>query len=412
MYNLHLSAEQLEIRDTVRDFVEREIKPIMLKADRIDVRDRSLPMELLDQASQLGMRTLALSEDRGGVGADALTCCIVTEELAAGDADIAVLFSETSRLGHILFDRVMTDAQRGRFLPAFWENDRYHLAVADHEPGNDTRLGVNYHRPVAIAQDVKTTATKANDGSWLLNGSKDCVANAPLAQLFAIEVKVAGEPGTRFVLVPTDAPGLTVRAHERPWTHGPCGDLEFKNCRVPADHLLDGKASDLLANAGMSGRGNPLFQAVNLGIARAAYEAAVEYAQIRVQGGRPLAEHQAIAAKLADTVIRIEVARAAIWQAAWASDHPEAYTDRSLSDLPLQTIVQVFTGEMMLKAAKDAAEVFGAMGVMRDMPLQKYVHDARVGLHTGNGVGDAKLRIAEAIFRYRRPSDAVPRAAE
>ncbi len=412
MYNLHLSAEQLEIRDTVRDFVEREIKPVMLKADRIDVRDRSLPMELLDQASQLGMRTLALSEDRGGVGADALTGCIVTEELAAGDADIAALLSETSRLGHVLFDQVMTDAQRERFLPAFLENDRYHLAVADHEAGDDTRLGVNYHRPVAIVRDVKTMAAKANDGSWLLNGSKDCVANAPLAQLFAVEVKVAGEPGTRFVLVPADAPGLTVRAHERPWTHGACGDLELKDCRVPADHLLDQEAGDLLAHTDLSGRGNPLFPALNLGIARAAYEAAIAYAPIRVQGGRPLAEHQAIAAKLAGVAIKLEVARASIWQAAWASDHPEAYADRSLSDLPLQAITQVFTGEMMLEAAKDAAEVFGAMGVMRDMPLQKYVHDARVCLHTGDGTGDAKLRIAEAIFRYRRPSDAMPRAAE
>jgi alkylation response protein AidB-like acyl-CoA dehydrogenase len=412
MYNLQLSPEQLEFRDTLRDFVEREIKPVMLKADRIDVRDRSLPMELLDQVSQLGMRTLALSEDRGGVGADALTCCIVTEELAAGDADIAALFSETSRLGHVLFDQAMTDAQRDRFLPAFLENDGFHLAVADREAGADTRLGVNYSRPVAIARDVKTTAAKASDGSWLLNGNKDCVANAPLARLFAVEVKVAGAPGSRFVLVPADAPGLTVRAHERPWTHGPCGDLELKDCRVPADHLLDEKADDLLANADMSGRGNPLFPALNLGIARAAYEAAVDYAQIRIQGGRPLAEHQAIATKLADTAIRIEVARAAIWQAAWASDHPEAYADRSLPDLPLQTIAQVFTGEAMLEAAKHAAEVFGAMGVMRDMPLQKYVHDTRVCLHTGNGAGDAKLRIAEAIFRYRRPSDAMPRAAE
>ncbi len=280
MYNLQLSPEQLEFRDTLRDFVEREIKPVMLKADRIDVRDRSLPMDLLDQASQLGMRTLALSEDRGGVGADALTCCIVTEELAAGDADIAALLSETSRLGHILFDQAMTDAQRDRFLPAFLENDRYHLAVADREPGNDTRLGVNYHRPAAIERDVKTAAVKASDGAWQLNGSKDCVANAPIARLFAIEVKIAGEPGTRFVLVPADAPGLTVRADERPWTHGTCGGLELKNCRVPADHLLDHEAGHLLAHSDLSGRGSPLFAALNLGIARAAYEAAVAYAQI------------------------------------------------------------------------------------------------------------------------------------
>ncbi|MBO0759182.1 MAG: acyl-CoA dehydrogenase family protein, partial [Bradyrhizobiaceae bacterium] len=89
MYNLHLSAEQLEIRDTVRDFVEREIRPVVLKAERLDACDRRLPMELLNKASQMGLRTLALSEDLGGAGADHLTWCIVTEELAAGDADIA-----------------------------------------------------------------------------------------------------------------------------------------------------------------------------------------------------------------------------------------------------------------------------------------------------------------------------------
>ena len=112
MYNLHLSPEQLEIRDTVRDFVTREIKPVALKAERLDVCDRSLLMELLDKASQMGLRTLALSEERGGAGADALTCCIVTEELAAGDADIAAVLSETSRLGSRPVRPAMSDAQR------------------------------------------------------------------------------------------------------------------------------------------------------------------------------------------------------------------------------------------------------------------------------------------------------------
>ena len=86
MYNLHLSAEQLEIRDTVRDFVTREVKSVVLNADRLDACDRRLPMALLDKASQLGLRTLTLAEDQGGAGADQLTSCIVTEELAAGDA--------------------------------------------------------------------------------------------------------------------------------------------------------------------------------------------------------------------------------------------------------------------------------------------------------------------------------------
>ena len=401
MYNLQLSSEQLEIRDTVRDFVTREIKPVALKAERLDVGDRSLLTGLLDQASQMGLRSLALSEERGGAGADALTACIVTEELAAGDADIAAVLSESSRLAHLLFDRAMSDAQRDALLPKFLGGDRYHLAFAGHEPDTDTRLGVNYHRPASAAAAVKTSAVKSG-GDWIVYGVKDCVANAPVAGLFAVLVNIPGRAGASVLLVQANALDVNVRAHDNAWLHGACGEVTFKDCKVPAGNLLGDDAAALLTGADAPGRGNPLAQALNLGIGRAAYEAALDYAHLRVQGGRPLIEHQAIATKLAETAIRLEVARAAVWQAAWASDHPEAIADRSLSDLPLQTIAQVFTSEMVMKAAKDAAEVFGAMGVMRDMPLQKYIHDARVCQHSGYGNTDAKLRIAEELAGYRR----------
>ena len=404
MYNLHLSAEQLEIRDTVRDFVTQEVKPVVLKADRLDACDRRLPMAVLDKASQLGLRTLALAEDQGGAGADHLTCCIVTEELAAGDADIAATLAETSRLGHILFGPAMTSAQRSRLLPLFADNDRCHLAFARHEPDTDSRVGVNYHRPITAGIGIKTTAARSGNGDWIVNGVKDCVANAPVAGLIAVAVTVPGRQSMAILIVPGDAPGLTVRTHEGAWRHGPCGEVTFKDCRVPADNLLADEAAEFFTRDDASGRGNALMQAVNLGVGRAAFEAALDYAKLRVQGGRPIAEHQAIGTKLAEIAIKLEVARAAVWRAAWACDHPDAYADRSLADLPLQTIAQVFTSQMMLEAAKDAAEVFGAMGVMRDMPMQKYVHDARVCLHHGEGNRDAKLRIAEALVGYRRPA--------
>ena len=402
MYNLHLSAEQLEIRDTVRDFVTREIKPVALKAERLDVCDRRLPMQLLDQASRMGLRTLALSEDHGGAGADQLTSCIVTEELAVGDADIAATLSATSWLGHLLFDRAMTMAQREHYLPRFVSDDRFYLAFAGHEAESDTRLGVNYHRAALTHAVVKTVAVKAANGEWVINGLKDYVVNAPIAALFAVLVKIPGQSSLRVLLVPSDSPGLSVRGHEKPWLHGCSGDVSFKDCRVPADNFLGDDAAELLASVNAPGESIPLFQALNLGIGRAAYEAALDYAHLRVQGGRPLIEHQAIGTKLAEIAIKLEVARGAIWQAAWASDHPAAIADRSLPDLPLQTIAHVFTSEVMVTATKDAAEIFGAMGVMRDMPLQKYVHDARVCLHSGRGNSDAKLRIAEVIAGYRQ----------
>src|SRR5262252_3940403 len=408
MYDLRLSAEQLQIRDTVRDFVADAIKPLALKPERLEAPARPLLVEALDQASQMGLRTLALSEEQGGAGADNLTCCIVTEELAVGDPDVAAVLAQTAALGQALFDRQMTAEQRARFLPAFLAEERYHLALAEHEPDRDAALGINYHRPQTNHAPFKTGAVHAGDG-WTLNGSKDRVVGASLATLFVVRAST-GENGVATLLVPRDTLGLTVIEAESAMgsRHGACGALAFDNCRVPSENLL-GADSALAVEAG---RHIPQDQALNLGIGRAAYEAALDYAQLRTQGGRRIIEHQAIGSKLAEIAIRLEVARAAIWQAAWASDHPDAFAHRSLPDLPLTTIAAVFASEAIYRAAKDAAECFGAMGVMRDMPLQQYVHDALVCLHSGAGNTDAKLRIAEALARYRRPASAAVLAAE
>jgi len=400
MYSLHLSPEQLQIRDTVRDFVAQEIKPLALEPQRLEASARPILVEALEKASHLGLRTLALSEEAGGAGADNLTCCIVTEELAAGDPDLAAVLAQTSTLAHVLFDELMTQAQRARFLPAFLADHGYHLALAEHEAHRDTALGINYHRSQANEARFATTAVRSGD-AWIINGRKDRVIGASQAALFVVRASLE-ENGTGTLLVPHDTPGLTVMPSEANarWLHGACGALVLQDCRVPAENCLAADAA-LFAQGGPS---IPQDAALNLGIGRAAYEAALDYAQLRVQGGRPIIEHQAIGAKLAEIAVRLEVARAAIWQAAWASDHPAAVAERSLPDLPLATIAGVFAAEALYRAVKDAAECFGAMGVMRDMPLQKYVHDARVCLHSGAGASEAKLRIAEALARYRRPA--------
>lgn len=407
MYSLQLSSEQLEIRDTIRDFVNQEIKPVTLKPDYLEPFDRPLPVALIEKASQMGLRTLGLSEEAGGAGADALTCCIVTEELAVGDVDIAAVLAQTSSLSRLLFDRMLSPAQRERFMPAFLEDDSYHLALANHEAdSDDDALGVNYHRPDGSGREVKTSATRSG-GQWVINGAKDCIANAPVAKLFAVEVKT--DRGVRLLLVPHDAPGLTIEAiaPSQGWGHGSFGHLVLKDCKVPADNLIELNARDLAPDHDAA-----QMAALNLGIGRAGFEAALDYAQLRVQGGRRIIEHQAIGAKLADIAIKLETCRNAIWQAAWAEDHPEAVSDRSLSDLPLAIVARVLTAEAMYTAAKDAAECFGGMGVMRDMPLQKYVHDALVCLHSGGGADEGRLRIAEALVGYQRAAATTAQAAE
>jgi alkylation response protein AidB-like acyl-CoA dehydrogenase len=409
MYSLHLSPEQLEIRDTVRDFVAREVKPAALAPARLEARERPLLVDALDDAARLGLRTLALPEEAGGAGADNLTCCIVTEELAVGDPDIAAVLAQTAMLARAVFG-AMTPPQRERFLPAFLADDRYHLAFAQHKPQTDAALGINYHRPETGAAGFTVTALRADDG-WVVNGRKERVANAPLAKLLAVEAGTRAS-ATSTLLVPRDTPGLRVTESDRATRrqHGVCGDVEFAGCRVAPDHLIAADPQHPLA--GDDRRRIPQEAAIALGIGRAAYEAALDYAQLRVQGGRRIVEHQAIGAKLAEIAIRLEVARAAVWQAAWASDHPDAFAGRSLPDLPLGRIAQVFASEAIYRAAKDAAECLGAMGVMRDMPLQQYVHDALICLHSGAGSSDAKLRIAEALAGYRRPATTAALAAE
>jgi alkylation response protein AidB-like acyl-CoA dehydrogenase len=407
MYSLQLSAEQIEIRDTVRDFVTQEIKPLATNPSRLEPRAKPLLAGALDQASRMGLRTLALSEEAGGAGADAFTCCLVIEELAAGDPDIAAVLAETSTLADLLFNQRMTPAQRDRFLPPFLENDSYHLAIAAQEPDDEKALGINYHRPAGQAASVRTAAGRAGN-DWVINGCKVAVANAPLAKLFAVAVTIEGE-GTGTLLVPRETPGLSVTEDDKGtgWFHGVRGTVTFNDCRIPSDNLLPHDR-----RTASSDRGTALDMALNLGIGRAAYEAALDYAQLRVQGGRRIIEHQAIGTKLAEIAIRLDVARTSIWQAAWAADHPEAFADRSLPDLPLASIAKVFSSEVIYHATKDAAECFGAMGVMRDMPLQKYVHDALVCLHASGGNSDAKLRIAEVLAGYRHPAATAAVAAE
>jgi alkylation response protein AidB-like acyl-CoA dehydrogenase len=184
------------------------------------------------------------------------------------------------------------------------------------------------------------------------------------------------------------------------WYHGSSGAMTFENCRVPAADVLIAGSAQVLAAA--TGRGNPLQQALNIGIGRAAFEAAIDYAKLRVQGGKPIIEHHSIATLLAEIAVKLQTARSLVWQAAWASDHPAAYADRSLDDLPLQTMARIYTAEAMHQVALDAAECFGAMGVMRDMPMQRYVRDAQIFLYSGSGSSAARLRVAEAIAGFRR----------
>src|SRR5215213_8764921 len=193
MYDLHLTGEQLEIRDTVRDFVRNEIKPLAVHPNRLEPFEKPLLTGILESASKMGLRTLSLSDDHGGAGADNLTSCLVIEALAAGDIDVAVVLAHTSLLGHVLFDELMSPEQRARFLPRFMDDHAYHLAYA----GRDREAGLapHYHRPVPATSAPHATAVKQANGDWIIDGVIAAVPNAPIAKLFAVEVGTQGASG-------------------------------------------------------------------------------------------------------------------------------------------------------------------------------------------------------------------------
>ncbi len=171
---------------------------------------------------------------------------------------------------------------------------------------------------------------------------------------------------------------------------------------MPADNLLGGEGRSALGAIVSLTQSAPQLAAANLGVGRAAYDAAIDQAKLRRQGGRPIIEHQAIGTLLAEIAIKLEAARNLVWKAAWALDHPDAVSDRSVSGLPLHHIARTFTSETVHEVTERAAECFGAMGVMRDMPMQKYVGDALVFRHGDIGNDAAKLVIAEAVSGYER----------
>mgnify|MGYP006281223211 CR=1 FL=1 len=411
MFSFQLSAEQQEFRDTVKDFVTREVKPVAVHPDRLQAFDTHFVPAILEQASQMGLRTLALSEDNGGAGADTLTSCILAEELAVGDIGFAATLARTSELGHILFDQAMSDAQRKAFLDKFVSDDNFHLAYAGCDRECDDG-GWNYHRADKSEVEIPVTAVKQGN-DLVLNGSYAYVANAPLAKLIAVQVttdaKAKGLGAAAIVLVPAGTAGMTVKEPGKVetidgeqyyrWFHGTGGSVTFKDCKVPAANVLAGR-TQLYGAAVAEGRGSPLEQALNVGLGRAAFEAAVEYSKIRIQGGRPIVEHQAIGNILAEIAIRLENARNLVWKAAWASDHPEDYVN--VSELPLQAMAKAYTAPAVHEAALLAAECFGGSGVMLDMPQPHYVHNALVFLHSDTAVSTLKLRVAEAIAGFKR----------
>ena len=213
--DFELTEKQRTLKKIAHDFAENEIRPVILERDKIQDPAERFPWDILEKGSKMGLRTLSIPEEKGGGGANILDLCIVGEEIAWGDLGIAVTFDQTWKVIHFL-DRVWNEEQRSRYLPAFLEDHRFHLAVGMTEPSvgsenfyphNDQELG------------VKTSATRDGD-NWIINGKKHYISNGGISKLYTLvtrsDPKVGVPEGVTYFMVSPDMDGFTIgEIHEK-----------------------------------------------------------------------------------------------------------------------------------------------------------------------------------------------------
>jgi len=387
------------MRQSCRDFVDEVVTPFIRSnwQREWDMNPQArLPPEILKRADEIGIRTLGVPEEFGGVELDAKsevrTFALISEEIARGDSGLADKLVQNWKVSVLLRNLAPRHLQE-KWFPQLVENPQFLLAHCLTEPRGASDRWLPYNVPEAAMQ---TRAVKKN-GEWVINGRKQFISNGYDASLYVVyantDPKVGMLQGTSSFLVPRDTPGLTVaRCNE---TMG-CrfmnnGELVFEDMRVPADHLL--AENDALGHAGVYFRPGKIIQAAkNLGVGVHAFEAAAEYAQNYVQGGRILIKHQAVALRLADMATRIEAVRALLERAAQAVD------DNAPDAEMFCNMVKLFASEEILKVAQHCLELHGGNGVMLDFGVEKIFRDAAIFLHMDATVDISKFKIVKSLF--------------
>jgi alkylation response protein AidB-like acyl-CoA dehydrogenase len=393
------SEEQNLMRASCRAFVDNSVIPFIRSnwQREWDMNpDARLPAAILEGADRIGIRTLGVPEEFGGIelepGSEVQTFALIAEEIARGDSGLADKLVQNWKVS-VLLRNLSSRHLQEKWFARLTQEPQFLLAHCLTEPRGASDRWLPYNVPEAAMQ---TRAVKDGD-TWVINGRKQFISNGYDAGLYVVYAntnpKVGMLQGTSSFLVPRDAPGLTVaRCNE---TMG-CrfmnnGELVFENMRLPSDHLL--VENDALGKAGVYFRPGKIIQAAkNLGVGVRAFEVTSEYVQNYVQGGRILIKHQAVALRLAEMATRIEAVRALLGRAAQAVDEdaPDADT--------LCNMVKVFASEEIFKVAQHAMELHGGNGVMLDFGVEKLFRDAAIFLHMDATADISKLKIVKSMF--------------
>ena len=357
--NFELDDVQTLVRDTARRFAQEEIAPLAAEMDKT----ATFRTELVRKMGELGFMGVAIPEQYGGGGMDYRCYALVIEEISAACAATGVIVSAHSSLCCDPILKFGTDEQKRKYLPPLASGQMLGcLALTEPQAGSD-------------AGSVRTTAV-LHGNEWVLNGTKIFITNggpAGVAVVIASTDRSKKHKGFSAFIVPADAPGYRVakEEHKLGIRASSTAELVFEDCRIPKDNLLGAPGDGFkIAMATLDG-GRIGIAAQAVGIARAALEHAVQYAQERSQFGQPIANFQAIQWKLADMATEVDAARLLTWRAAWKKDQGVRFSREA-------AMAKLFASDVAMKATREAIQVFGGYGYIDEYPVERFYRDAKI----------------------------------
>ena len=399
IFDQDLTEDQIMMRDVCRRFVDDTIIPFISKNWKTEwdlTPESRLPNSILEDADKIGIRTLAVPEEYGGMPIDTehevRTFAIISEEIARGDSGLADKLVQNWKVSVLLRELASKDHQ-DMWFGKLMEDPNFLFAHALTEPKGASDRWLGYNAPEA-AMDTKA---KKVDGGWLINGRKHYISNGYDAGLYVVYANTSPGKGmmegTSSFIVPRGTDGFNItRCNE---TVG-CrymnnGELEFIDCFVPDNNLLyEGTA---LSKAGVYFRPGKIIQsAKNLGVGQAALDKTAEFVQNYSRGGKLLIKHQIVASRLADMATKVSAVRSLVMQAAYACDMKTSDADA----LCWQS--KVFASQQILDVCQNAMELHGGMGAMLDAGVEKLMRDASIFLHMDATVDISHFKIVKALW--------------
>lgn len=367
--DFRLTEEQEGVRRLVREVVEKEIKPLARHTDETG----EFPWSPLGTLAKLGLLGLNIPETWGGAGADHVSAAILVEEIGRGCGSTGLIVAAHLGLACGPLNKFGSEAQKQRFLVPLARGEAIGcLALTEPGAGSD------------LAGGVRTFAEKRGD-TWVINGSKMWLTNgaeAKTAILLCRTDKAGGSRSLSQIIVPTDTPGITFGAPEKKMglngSHTYAVSLE--NVTVPLENVLGREGYGLHQTLEVLDGGRIAIGALSVGLAQAAYEAALSYARDRYTFGKPLAEHAVIQAKLADMSTTIEAARWLVYRAAWTRDQEQSYS-------LLAAQAKLFATEIAEKVCFEAIQIHGGYGYSREYPVERIYRDNRL-MAIGEGASE------------------------